>query len=322
MTVAARLPAPAKLPLTDRKSFRDDFENKKVDLEKEISDIMGTQWTLDVDPLPLSPYVDNSKFKGRIGEVIFGYFEGIPHAMKSQLFYTYPTAKDELNRIVPTHSIGLDVDLDGKYDYCGPTVREGKIVIVFNPAKVWSGAGNGFEKEALLKELTAAEAASDQGGLAPLSVTAKVSINKFYTNDDEPKRNMDDIRKTLNNPAVDFEPNFEAVYSALKTAGRADADDRLAGLTKAYLEDLLFMLKHQKFDKDDMLKEAFADAVPSNKIVFRIVPELQGDGKYGGEYAQPWIEDGILYLQTTPENWGKNTGDVGKKLVDLVSDNA
>ncbi|BEJ14625.1 hypothetical protein CspHIS471_0403920 [Cutaneotrichosporon sp. HIS471] len=68
MTVT-RLPPAAKLSLMDRKNVRDSFDSIKPDLEKEISNMLGTAWTIDVDPKNIVPYLTNNT-QGRAGDVI------------------------------------------------------------------------------------------------------------------------------------------------------------------------------------------------------------------------------------------------------------
>ncbi len=72
----AKLPPAKKLSLAVRKEgtvcppllpvygadvvtiVREDYESKKPDLEKKLSEILGQDWKVDVDPLALWPYAE------------------------------------------------------------------------------------------------------------------------------------------------------------------------------------------------------------------------------------------------------------------------
>lgn len=52
-------------------SVRDEFESKKADLEKQISDILGTAWTIDINPNAIYPYAEeNSYASNSLGDCI------------------------------------------------------------------------------------------------------------------------------------------------------------------------------------------------------------------------------------------------------------
>jgi hypothetical protein len=39
---------------------RDEFDAKRPDLEKRISDFLGASWTIDIDPKNIAPYHTDS----------------------------------------------------------------------------------------------------------------------------------------------------------------------------------------------------------------------------------------------------------------------
>jgi hypothetical protein len=50
---------------------RDDLDNNKPDFEKQLSDILGQPWTIDIKPLEIWPYAGDSDFaKQRTGSCI------------------------------------------------------------------------------------------------------------------------------------------------------------------------------------------------------------------------------------------------------------
>jgi hypothetical protein len=50
---------------------RDEFENNKADLEKQLSAAMGTEWKIDIDPLAVFPYAPEGNYSQRsLGSVL------------------------------------------------------------------------------------------------------------------------------------------------------------------------------------------------------------------------------------------------------------
>ena len=74
------------------------------------------------------------------------------------------------------------------------------------------------------------------------------------------------------------------------------------------------MMTNKKFGEDDMLQEGFNEAVEKNQIAFRIVEEL----RKGSGYSEIFIEDGVLYIQTTPQNFGTNVDYACQDIVDIL----
>lgn len=53
-------------------AVRDGFEVSKPDLEKQISDLTGEAWTIDIEPKNIAPYLAGTGYEGRVGDVIKG----------------------------------------------------------------------------------------------------------------------------------------------------------------------------------------------------------------------------------------------------------
>ena len=49
---------------------RDDWENKKADFEKKLSDLTGASWTIDINPLAIWPYHNDGYAKDSLGSCI------------------------------------------------------------------------------------------------------------------------------------------------------------------------------------------------------------------------------------------------------------
>jgi hypothetical protein len=72
-------------------------------------------------------------------------------------------------------------------------------------------------------------------------------------------------------------------------------------------------LERNGFKDDVMLQEGFQEGVSKNEIAVRVVSKL-----VKGTYNEAVIEDGVLYLQMTPDNWWVNVGDIGSKILDIL----
>ncbi|KAL1407863.1 hypothetical protein Q8F55_007299 [Vanrija albida] len=310
----------AKLTLVEKKNIRDEWDSKRPEHEQAISKLLGVDWTINVDPLIIAPYVAASdSYAGRPGDVINGYFDGAASSLQ-YLLRDYPEGAAELNRLVPSHQLALDVDHDGLYSYCGPLIKDGKLFIVFKEDRLWTNVDEGLNNDKLLEQLGKADAA-EAGGAIRLSPAAKKAIGRDYTEDAE--RLQAEARELLKNDKLVLNPNFDAVYAALQPVKTdKDPDNRLGNLSREYFSDFVSALKYQKFDSDDLLQEAWAEVVTANEVALRVVDKLTSGGKHGGSYAEAAVEDGVLYLQTTPEKWGVNIGSAVEKLIDVISDAA
>jgi hypothetical protein len=49
---------------------RDEWEAKKPDLEKQLSELLGEAWTFDVNPQAIWPYATDSFAKDRLGSCL------------------------------------------------------------------------------------------------------------------------------------------------------------------------------------------------------------------------------------------------------------
>ncbi len=99
------------------------------------------------------------------------------------------------------------------------------------------------------------------------------------------------------------------------TDGQARDDwDRILGQASlAYFDGFAYQLKRAGFEDDDLLQEGFQDGVTKNEIALRIVDKLEK-----GSYNEIVIKDGILYLQTTADQWWVNVDDIGSDILDIL----
>lgn len=209
------------------------------------------------------------------------------------------------------------MDLNDKVRYCGPEFRDGKLFVIFKPGQIYVNTDDCLARDALMQALN--EAPPVEGGPA-LSVQARADIRMEF--DDK----IEDVRKRiaahLGNSAISVNGNFEQVFAKLKeesgrkkTEIQQDWEKKIGSIARQYFEGFEWQLKGQKIDEDDMVREAFQEAVSKNEIAFRIVDKLTG--KFGS-YCECQIEDGVLFIQTTPARWGINCSDAAQKIIDVL----
>ncbi len=59
-------------------TVRDELDNNKADLEKQLSDLLGAAWTIDINPLAIWPYHDDGYAKESLGSCIKAYVQSPP----------------------------------------------------------------------------------------------------------------------------------------------------------------------------------------------------------------------------------------------------
>ncbi|KAI5859929.1 hypothetical protein GGS23DRAFT_254771 [Durotheca rogersii] len=312
----SKLPPVEKLPLALRKNIRDDWDSKKPEFEQKLSKVLTVPWTIDVNPNQLYPYADSSYAKDRLGSCIADYIDSAIRRLEDFASGAGEAGLQDLNEICSAHVLTMDLDDQKRVRYCGVNVDDGgRLRILFAPGYLGTNIGDAVEKSGLLQALNAAPRPSGSA----LSFVARWSVRKDYEPDAEEIRGR--IAATLGLPDVRLNPNFEAVFAALKAEAdkgdrselRSDWESCLGSFVKLYFDTLATRLKDQKFDQDDLLREGFQEAVDKSEIAFRIVDKL----KYKS-YCEVDIEDGVLYLQCTAKRWGTNIGDVAEGLIDRL----
>ncbi|KAL5314132.1 hypothetical protein ACEPPN_018556 [Leptodophora sp. 'Broadleaf-Isolate-01'] len=299
--------APAeKLPLALRKNVRDGWEGKKADLEAKLLEQLGVAWTLEANPLVIFPYAEEGSYGHHsLGDCIFAYFDGFIYGLGNFLQYHGDSGKDELNTVCPTHTVTLIPST--KFSYCGTEVADGQLRLLFHPNNLGSNISNVAQ---LLAETLSSAPQPD--GAPSLSYAARHSIKTEYT----PKVTelLEKAQKCLQNPKLEFQPDFDAIGAKLK--GNKDARDdwetNLGGFTLSYFESFVSVLERKKFAEDELLREGFAEAVEKGIVRFRVVDKLPSG------YNEIVLDDGAVAIQTTPANWGTNIYHAAEKLVDIL----
>ncbi|RFU26760.1 hypothetical protein B7463_g9578, partial [Scytalidium lignicola] len=301
----------AKLPLAVRKDYRDGFEAKKEDLAKQISDILGTPWKIDVNPNAIYAYAEPGSYgHNSLGNCVTAYINGFLYQLQRFVEKNGPEGIAELNTVAHAHTITLQMFDSPKWNYCGCDITsEGVFQLLFKPAMLGTNIDDAAAE--IAKQLSAAP----QPASAPkLSYAARHSIKTDYTPKIEEVREQ--AASELQNPDIKFEPDFEELVEKLqdKKWDRWSEDWQWnigSGILK-YFEAFVDVLKREKFGSDDMLQEGFAEAIDKGVIRFRIIPKLPSG------YNRSLIENGELILETDLDNWRVNIDQIATKLVDLL----
>ncbi|KID74367.1 hypothetical protein MBR_06466, partial [Metarhizium brunneum ARSEF 3297] len=311
----SRLPPVDKLPLAIRKDdsptrpVRDNYESKKDELAKKISDVLGAEWTVDINPNQIYAYAKDGYAKESPGAMIAAYVEGVEWQLKDFVSKYGDAGKTEINTLVPAHVLTMDLDVDGKFTYCGCEVSEsGGLVILFGPDALGTNIDSAASEENLTKALNAASAP----GL-PMSYVARRSVRDEYDAQIAP------IQARINEQLgreVTLKPGFEEAFEKLKAA--ADADDHwevnLGMYVREYFDALASWLEYNKAKDDEMVREGVNEAAERGEVLFRVVD----DGVVKSGYNETVVEGGALYLQTVPGNFGTNIGQVVDTLMDQL----
>ncbi|KAK7931753.1 hypothetical protein PG985_002465 [Apiospora marii] len=312
------LPPVEKLPLALRKNLRDEWDNKKAQYEKELSDILTVPWTMEVNPNQVYAYATEGYAKESLGDCIAAYFKGAIWQLKNYESNYGEDGLKELNDICHAHVLAFDVDDAKRFTYGGVDVDDrGALRLLFAPANLGCNIDYCMERDTLLKALNNAPAAPGAGEGA-ISFAARTGIRQDYDPKIEAIRSK--VAELLAWPEIKLEPNWEQVFAALKaesqikkTELREDWQAYMGSMAISYFEGLVSQLQWQKFEDDDLLQEGFRDVITSGEIKFRIVEKLKDDS-----YSECEIEDGVLYLQSTAKTWGTNTSYTAQKLVDKL----
>ncbi|RDL38749.1 Uncharacterized protein BP5553_03089 [Venustampulla echinocandica] len=301
--------APAeKLPLAVRKNVRDEWDNKKGDLESQISTLLGTPWTFDINPLAIYPYAEEGSYGHHsLGECIAAYMNGFIYHLQKFLDTYGQEGKAELNSVCrATHAITFAASTT--VNYCGCDIESGMLRILFHPNNLGSNLDSVAEDIAKV-----VSSAPQPAGAPPLSFTARHSIKSDYDSQIGPI--LENAIKVLQNPALKFEVGFDDLGRMLKNGegARDDWESNLGTFARQYYESFVDSLISEKFGEDELLREGLAECVPNGSVRLRIVENLQKE-----TYNEVVLEDGDLVLQTTPQYWGTNINDVASNLMSIL----
>lgn len=213
------------------------------------------------------------------------YFDNFVYSLKYFLEQHGDTGKEEINAVCPTHTVTLLAS--PKFSYCGCDVQDGQLRLLFHPEKLATNISHvGQEIAKALND------APQQEGASPLSYAARHSVKTDYTT--KIVAVLEKARTLLQNPKLEFQPNFEALAAKLKGGKdvRDDWETNLGDFAKKYLEGFVDVLEREKFGDDEMLREGFEEGVPKGVVQLKIVDALKDGG-----YNEVLLDDGTLSIQ-------------------------
>ncbi|OAR03015.1 hypothetical protein LLEC1_06071 [Akanthomyces lecanii] len=300
-----RLSPAEKLPLAIRKDIRDNWEAKKEESKKELSEVLGQAWTVDIDPKNIYPYgEDGSWAKESTGAMIAEYVRCAVSGLRRYIDKYGDDGKQEINKVASAHTLIMDIDVDKKISYCGAGITpSGQLAILWQQGSLASNIDDVFNERKLT---TALNEVPSEG----IGYETRLDIKQNY---DADIGEVNTQNNTILKKDYTLEPGFEAAYAKL-SGTKANFKENLGSFVYYYYNALAKTLVRQKFDSDDMLQEGFNEAVESGKIAFRIVDA----SKMTQSYGEVVIEDGVLYIQTSPDSYGSNIDDVADKLMDQL----
>ncbi|THU90582.1 hypothetical protein K435DRAFT_781165 [Dendrothele bispora CBS 962.96] len=295
-------PAIEKLPLAVRKDVRDNFENEKEDLEKQVNDLLGNEYKFKFNPNEIWAYNESSG-STNCGSIMKNYATGFIYCLKYYVEKYGDEGKDHFNGAVSQSEISVGVNtLGDKAPTISCEVRDGVFWILFHPTSL--GYNCDYIGDAML---AAIEAAPCEG----LSLRAKHSVDEDY--ESKIDELQEELGKLIGMPDVTLDPNWDENFKALKEGVKDEGWQTSFGRAVFdYFEGFKSQLGYQGFKDDEMLQEGLADVFSSKKIVLRVLPKIKKS------YNEAVIEDGTVYLQTTPSNWWVNVSQTGEGFIDLL----
>jgi hypothetical protein len=128
-----------------------------------------------------------------------------------------------------------------------------------------------------------------------MSFTARQSVRlQFDTQVEEVRLTVASI---LHVPSIKFTPNFEQIFDNIKVIRRARYagsiwEENFGRTGLSYYKNAFLDVVSRSFANDEILIEAFQEAVYENEVCLRIADKLNTDNSFEGV-----IEGGVLYIQ-------------------------
>ena len=228
-----------------------------------------------------------------------------------------PAGLADLNRLAAHHTISIAPTSDPSIAYTACTITAaGALALLFSSGNL--GVNAAYSTDNLADALDAADVVANGGDVTVLGFHARHGIRTDY----EPRIEGVKARvaSALGLRVLALTPNWEANYAML--AGYVprnyhfprEFQKSFALFTYEYFEGFADVLEELGFGTDEMLREWFRDGVEKNEVAVRVVDRLKAGEGYNGCV----VENGVLYLQTTPENWAVNIRDPARELVNIL----
>ena len=266
-------------------SVRDDWESLKSNLATKVKDLLGEQYSLEVDMHAIYPYASDWA-KTSPGCMVHSYFEGFVYNLEKYII-TYGTdGKTTFNNVVSNKKISLEMDdvTPKRFTYCGCDIKEGRFRILAGEDYLGTNVDQACYE--MIKTVEVAEAA---GGSTGLSVGAKANVKETV---DVEFPNLEKQFSTILGYTVKLDGNLEENYKILK-AKKTDFNDAYLGtVTVDYFKSFAYNLESLKFPGDDMMQEGFQETCEKGIVQLEVVDKL-----IHGTYNDIVFEDGVCKLQ-------------------------
>ncbi|KAJ7838024.1 hypothetical protein B0H14DRAFT_2361997 [Mycena olivaceomarginata] len=229
-------PAMAKLPLAVRKDIRDNFDAKKEDFQGRIKELVGADFTININAAEVWAYAEESNTSA--GTCFSGYVEGFISALKTFMNKFDDNGKAYFNEAVTQSELTLTVNpLGDKGETITSAVKDGVYCIMFRHDRL--GYNQNWLDDTMLPAI---ESAPREG----FSLSAKNSIENDY------EAEVDEVRDAITKlcgTEFTLDPNFEEIYSVLTAAGESVSDKtwqaRIGATVLGYFKGLQYQLERQ-----------------------------------------------------------------------------
>jgi len=280
----------AKLSLTARKDIK-EFEKSLEEHIKTIEGATGIKFETEFDWLALSVAAEERGYKDRAGEIMYSWYLG---GLASNIV---SFCKDDIQKesFVETFGSAKRITFEfyekksGEYGYSRTRNDNGTLVM-------------GAPKDCFCSNVSEIgnDLSATCSGDAGLNVATRKNIKD---SESARKTNLDRI-----NAAVGLQFELEHDWLALsKVAATRGYADRIGEIIYSwYLDALASNL--ERLCKDEMSKEAVADACGKKTIAFVLAPA----GTSG--YGKCTFENGVLTAAIPPENFCGNTSELGNDI--------
>jgi len=302
------MPAPSKapldkLPLAVRKDIRDNYETPhKANLEKQISDLLGRPYTIDVNLNECLAYSTTAQN----GDALNNYFKYFITRLDTYVNKHGEEGKTHFNEAVSNSKISIAVEPTGEKSSTTGKVVDGVYVIHF-PQDYW-GSWQQISDDDFLKAIDEVPRADNA-----LPLIVKNGIKNDY--DSKIDKVRKDLGETLAIPDLIIQPNFDANYAFLKKQKSPPSgyDYNLGKATIDYLEGCLNRLNSQGFKGDDMLQEGIQEVLATKTIEVCAVEKLEKK-----DTNEAILKDGKLYLNALPADWGSWCSYMGEGILEQL----
>lgn len=250
------------------------------------------------------------------------YFEGGFYNLEKYVKNNGADGVAQLNALASGHVWTLEPGekpYANRYCYCD--ISGGKLRTLFVPEMQGSNVDNALDNLPNVVSSTGSAA----GGGAELTLAARSSIrNEYEAGIGEVL--ADAKRQVKAEYDFVFIPNFEDTYAKLKAhISKMDDEDKrhpfvdnfdtfIGRAVLSYFAGFAFTLKTKGFRKDEMMQEAFHDAVDKHEVMFRLDDNLPATRRYNDCI----IEDGRLVMRSKVDQFWTNVDNACEPLMDLL----